>query len=54
MGLHICNNCNYKAKYTQAFQSNLICLNLIKELKDEQIKRFDNTELREFKEFLES
>lgn len=53
MGLHICNDCNYNTKCTQAFKNNLICLNPVKELKDEQIKRFDNVELKELKEFLE-
>jgi len=54
MGLHICNNCDYNTKCKEKFQNDLICLSPIKELKDAQTKRFDNTELREFKEFLES
>lgn len=54
MGLHICNNCNYNTKCKKAFQNELICLNPIKALKEEQTKRFDNTDLREFKKFLEN
>lgn len=54
MGLHICNNCDYKTKCMRAFENNLICLNPIKEIKKEQTKRFDDTEFKKLKEFLES
>lgn len=50
----MCEYCDYNTKCKEAFQNELICLNPIKELKDEQTKRFDNTDLREFKEFLEN
>lgn len=53
MGLHICNNCDYNLNCTQKFQNNLICLSLDRNIKQEQEKRFDNTEFKEFKEFLE-
>ena len=54
MGLHICNYCDYKTIYTKAFKNNMICLSLNKKIKSEQQKRFDNTELKEFREFLET
>lgn len=54
MGLHICNNCDYKSNCTKAFENSLICSSLNKKVRKEQEKRFDNTEFKEFKEFLES
>lgn len=54
MGLHICNNCDYKSNCTKAFSNDLICLSIDKNIKEEQERQFDNTEFREFKEFLET
>lgn len=54
MGLHICNNCDYKFNCTKAFQNSLMCLSVNKNIKEKQERRFDNTEFKEFKEFLES
>lgn len=52
MGLHICNYCEHKTKCDNAFKNSLICTNINPKIKKEQEKRFDNTELKEFTEFL--
>lgn len=54
MGLHICNYCNYKSNCTKSFENSLICLSINEKVRKEQEERFDNTELKEFREFLES
>lgn len=54
MGLHICNNCDYKDNCEKAFENSLVCLNTNSRIKYQQERKFDNTELKEFKEFLES
>lgn len=54
MGLHICNYCDYKMNCTKAFKNNMICLSSNINVKLKQQKRFDDTELKEFREFLET
>lgn len=54
MGLHICNYCEYKMNCSNAFKNNLICTSTNAKIKKQQEERFDNTEFRKFKEFLES
>lgn len=51
MGLHICNNCNYKTRCTNAFKNNLMCLSINPDIKKRRQLVFDNTELKEFVEF---
>ena len=50
MGLHICNNCDYKMSCKNAFQNSLICTST--NVKKKQESRFDRTEFKEFAEFL--
>ena len=52
MGLHICNNCNYKRHCSNAFKNNLICSCANERIKLEQQQRFDDTDLKEFVEFV--
>ncbi len=52
MGLHICNNCNYKMHCDNAFKNNLICSCANERIKSEQQQRFDNTDLKEFAKFV--
>lgn len=54
MGLHICNNCDYKDNCEKAFQNSLTCLSMNSRIKIERERIFDNTELKEFKELLET
>ena len=52
MGLHICNYCEYKTKCENAFKNSLMCTNINPNIKREQERRFDNTDFKEFTEFL--
>ncbi len=53
MGTHICNNCEHSRNCGRAFENNLMCLNINKEIKQKQEKRFDNSELKDFVKFME-
>ena len=52
MGLHICNNCNLNQICEYRFQNDLMCLSPIKKIKNEQEKRFDKSDFKEFTEFI--